>query len=588
MLRLHRLGLHLHLHLHLHPLMSLVALSTTVCALVLPGGHYRATQGRTGCATMKLQGSEERGALEERNSIVDQPGRAGRFRDTLSNFEADADWLGFIGNRVLDAVDDSLHRESYLDDDDAPSAAKKRVVVLGSGWGANAVLSQLKNTNCDVQVVSPRNYFLFTPMLAGAALGTLEPRSIIEPIREAHPKAQYFEAEATAIDPAAKTVTCESVVCEGVACEIQSFVLPYDQLIVTVGASTNTFGVKGVKEHCLFLKQLSDAVRFREQLGYAFEQASLPGLSDEERAERLTFVIIGAGPTGVELCGELRDFVAQDVPRLYSDLVGFVRVVLLEASDKVLMAFDGDLQEAALDKLRSNAQGIAIDVRLSAGVQEVTEDTISLGDGSTIKYALALWAAGIGTLDFVKRTAEAVEAQAVHAPEARGRLAVDGWLRVVGAPGMFALGDCAHVVGSPYPATAQVASQAGTYLGRLLADGYTYSAETTEAPSLDDAGAPGTRTLRYALSGLGGVKGAAPAFTFLNLGILAYVGKSEALVQIAVGGDTSDRKVKGAGQAGFALWRSVYLSKQYGLRNRILVAVDWAKARAFGRDLSRF
>ena len=118
---------------------------------------------------MKLQGNEERGALEERNSIVDQPGRAGRFRDTLSNFEADADWLGFIGNRVLDAVDDSLHRESYLDDDNAPSAAKKRVVVLGSGWGANAVLSQLKNANCDVQVVSPRNYFLFTPMLAGAA-----------------------------------------------------------------------------------------------------------------------------------------------------------------------------------------------------------------------------------------------------------------------------------------------------------------------------------------------------------------------------------------------------------------------------------
>jgi len=403
----------------------MLALLTTVSAFVLPGGHYRAIQGRTGprigFAAMKLQGREEREALEERNSIVDQPGRAGRFRDTLSNFEADADWLGFIGNRVLDAADDTLHRDRYLDDDAAPSVARKRVVVLGSGWGANAVLSQLKNTNHEVQVVSPRNYFLFTPMLAGAALGTLEPRSIIEPIREAHPKAQYFEAEASAIDHVAKTVTCESVVCEGVSCEVRSFELPYDQLIVTVGASTNTFGVKGVKEHCLFLKQLSDAVRFREQLGYAFEQASLPGLSDQQRTERLTFVIIGAGPTGVELCGELRDFVAQDVPRLYSDLVGFVRVVLLEASDKVLMAFDGDLQEAALEKLRSNAQGIAIDVRLSAGVQEVTADTIQLSDGSTIKYALALWAAGIGTLDFVKQTAEAIEAQARCTPRRRAR-----------------------------------------------------------------------------------------------------------------------------------------------------------------------
>ena len=167
----------------------MLALSTTVCALVLPGGHYRAIQARTGprigFAAMKLQGREEREALEERNSITAEPGRAGRFRDTLSNFEADADWLGFIGNRVLDAVDDTLHRDRYLDDDAAPSVARKRVVVLGSGWGANAVLSQLKNTNHEVQVVSPRNYFLFTPMLAGAALGTLEPRSIIEPIREA-------------------------------------------------------------------------------------------------------------------------------------------------------------------------------------------------------------------------------------------------------------------------------------------------------------------------------------------------------------------------------------------------------------------
>ena len=218
---------------------------------------------------------------------------------------------------------------------------------------------------------------------------------------------------------------------------------------------------------------------------------------------------------------------------------------------------------------------------------QVTESEIFLSDGSTIRYALALWAAGIGTLDFVRRTAEGIAAQEEHAPQARGRLAVDSWLRVIGAPGMLAFGDCAHVVGSPYPATAQVASQAGTYLGRLLADGYAFDVDV-DVPTLDDVRAPGTRTLRYALSSLGGVKGAAPPFTFLNLGILAYVGKSEALVQIAVGGDSSDRKVKGAGQAGFALWRSVYLSKQYGLRNRILVAVDWAKARAFGRDLSRF
>lgn len=528
--------------------------------------------------------------LQERNSITAEPGTRGRFSlGWETTLKEDADWVGFIAGRCLDALDDGIFRDKYLDSsrERTDTRERQRIVVLGSGWGANAILTQLKNApHCDVTVVSPRNYFLFTPMLAGAALGTLEPRSIIEPIRDANPKATYFEAEAMSININAKTVMCENVVCSSAKnCEIRSFEVPYDQLVVAVGSSTNTFGVKGVKENCLFLKQLSDAIRFREQLGYAFEQASLPGLMDEQRAKLLTFVVIGAGPTGVELCGELRDFVAQDVPRLYGGLKRFVRIILLEASDKVLVAFDGDLQEAALEKLRSNDQGVSVDVRLSAGVQEVTEDEVRLSDGTSIPFALSLWAAGIGTLEFVRGASASIPEQAEHAGQARGRLAVDSWMRVAGAPGIFAFGDCAHVIESPYPATAQVASQAGTYLGRLFADGYDFD---VDGPPKLAPGALGERTLRHQLSAVNEkTAGLAPPFNFLNLGILAYVGRSEALVQIAVGGG-DNKKVKGAGQAGFALWRSVYLSKQYSLRNRILVAVDWAKARAFGRDLSRF
>ncbi|KAL1530277.1 hypothetical protein AB1Y20_001189 [Prymnesium parvum] len=518
-------------------------------------------------------------SLSSRNSITEEPGKRGRFSRAWETMEKDSDWFGFVANRLLDALDDELYRGSYLKGSATAGgravAERQKVVVLGCGWGANAVLSQLKNAEADVTVVSPRSYFLFTPMLAGAALGTLEPRSIIQPIREAHPTAKYFEAEATRVNLEARTVTCASLVCEGIEqCEIREFDVPYDQLVVAVGASTNTFGVKGAKEHCLFLKSLPDAKRFRARLGFTFEQASLPGLTDAQRTELLTFVVIGSGPTGVELCGELRDFIAQDVPRLYKELVPFVRLVLCSSSNK----------DAALEKLRSSEKGFSVDVRLSAGVKEVSEDEIFLSDGSTIRYGLALWAAGIGTLDFVKQTSSAIGGQAEHAAEARGRLAVDRWLRVIGAPGVFAFGDCAHVVGSPYPATAQVASQAGTYLGRLMADGYDFDVDG--APTLRP-GAPGEKTLRHLLSGLGeSSKGDAPPFNFLNLGILAYVGKSEALVQIAVGGGDK-KKIKSAGRAGFALWRSVYLSKQFGLRNRLLVAADWAKAKLFGRDLSR-
>ena len=211
------------------------------------------------------------------------------------------------------------------------------------------------------------------------------------------------------------------------------------------------------------MKQISDAVLFRQRLGFAFEQASLPGLTDAERTQLLTFVVIGSGPTGVELCGELRDFVAQDVPRLYAGLAPFVRLVLLTSSNKVLKGFDSDLQNAALNVLTSNARGVSIDVRLNAGVQEVTESEVILSDGSAVPYSLALWAAGIGTLDFVRETSEAIgPAQTEHDALSRGRLAVDEWMRVYGAPDVFAFGDCAHVVSSPYPATAQVAAQAGT------------------------------------------------------------------------------------------------------------------------------
>ena len=229
---------------------------------------------RTSPITMKAPEAELRKNLEARNAVTEEPGRRGRFSKAWSTLEKDADWLGFVGGRCLDALDDSLFRGGYLSSGSPPQGQRPRVVVLGSGWGANAVLSQLKNAACDVTVVSPRNYFLFTPMLAGAALGTLEPRrctaaalhrcpptiahcscphSIIEPIREANPTATYFEAEATAIDTVSKVVTCESVVCEGVSCELRDFEVPYDQLVVAVGASTNTFGVKGVQEHCLFI-----------------------------------------------------------------------------------------------------------------------------------------------------------------------------------------------------------------------------------------------------------------------------------------------------------------------------------------------
>jgi NADH dehydrogenase FAD-containing subunit len=178
------------------------------------------------------------------------------------------------------------------------TAQKPKVVILGSGWASHAYLKEIDCDQFDVVTVAPRNFMLYTPMLAASAVGTVEYRSITEPIRKANTRANYLEATCTAIDPVAKEITCENVVCAGTSCRIEDFKLAYDHLIVAVGATSNTFGIPGVKEHCIFMKQIDDADKLRRAIGNCFERANLPTLTDAQKEAVLTFVVVGAGPTG--------------------------------------------------------------------------------------------------------------------------------------------------------------------------------------------------------------------------------------------------------------------------------------------------
>jgi len=230
-------------------------------------------------------------------------------------------------------------------------------------------------------------------------------------------------------------------------------------------------------------------------------------------------------------------------------------------------------------------------------VSEVKEDRILLNNGKEIPYGLAVWAAGNGPLpitlqmiDSFKDDATQVDAQAI----ARGRIATDAWLRVLGAGGdIMAYGDCSCVITGQLPATAQVASQQGEYLARLLSQGYDFCAEnpTTDVeelkllPPQPDPTREKTVAEQIAAFAIQADDIAAP-FQFLNLGILAYTGGGSALAQLQLTPDEKGR-VKGTGKIGFGLWRSVYLSKQVSWRNRVLVFLDWGKAKVFGRDITR-
>jgi len=167
-----------------------------------------------------------------------------------------------------------------------------------------------------VVLVSPRNYFLYTPLLPGAATGAVEARSIVEPIRRpiAEKGYKYFEAACISVDASKKSILCRAADASfddkersEAACEWRTFELEYDYLITAVGAMPNTFGVPGVEENCMFFKEIVHASKFRQEVNERFERATLPGIPRERVRELLTFVVIGAGPTGVELAAELYD-----------------------------------------------------------------------------------------------------------------------------------------------------------------------------------------------------------------------------------------------------------------------------------------
>lgn len=480
------------------------------------------------------------------------------------------------------------------------TGTRPKVVVLGTGWGAASYLKTLSTTSYEVTVISPRNFFLFTPMLAGAAVGTVEYRSITEAVRKLNSNMNFLEATATSVDTESKTIECESVVCEGNSCTIDSFTVPYDYAIVTIGAATNTFGIPGVRENCNFLKQISDARRIRTSIVNCFERANLPGLTETQKRATLTFAVIGAGPTGVEFASELRDFVEQDGPVFYPHLLPYVRIKVIEASSTILAPFDKSLQESAIASLTrkttvlEGSGGDITELLLDSGVAEVKSNVILLNDGREIPYGLSVWAAGNGPMPLTLSLIDAIGGEQKDAqPVARGRLAVDGWCRVKGTDGtLMAFGDCSCQVENQLPATAQVASQQGEYLAKLFSRGYDF---TGGLPGVGVVGcslppplSPSTTSsLAEKVAGFAtGNTGYAVPFQFLNLGILAYTGAGSALAQVQLTPD-SKRKIKGTGQVGFGIWRSVYLSKQVSGRNRLLVLVDWVKAKSFGRDITR-
>ena len=289
--------------------------------------------------------------------------------------------------------------------------------------------------------------------------------------------------------------------------------------------------------------------------------------------------MVGGGPTGVEFSGELNDFIREEVSRLYPRLRNRASVVLLNSAGSLLSAFDAELQQRALTTLRREGTDIRLRTRVSAVEAERIAYSDADGAKYTLPYGLCVWAAGNTfrqiTLDFARTLGSEQESSVSRG----GRLQVDGFLRVKGGPkgvlpDMFAMGDVAGIIDRPLPQTAQVAAQQGAYLARLINRGYDLGASVPTLPT-----ELWSDTLWMRARG----QLAAKSFHFLNLGLLAYVGDSEAVAQVQLGNATL---LDAVGGRAFLLWRSVYVVKQVSLRTRLLVLFDFAKTKLFGRDLT--
>lgn len=411
----------------------------------------------------------------------------------------------------------------------------------------------------------------------------------MEPVRNIlrHKKAvvKYYEAEATKIDYEKKVIYINDD--SEVKGDTSSTEVPFDMLVVGVGAENATFGIPGVREHSCFLKEVGDAQQIRKRIMDCVETASFKDQSPEERKRLLHMVVVGGGPTGVEFAGELQDFFEQDLKKWVPEITDNFHVTLVEALPNVLPMFSKQL----IDYTESTFKEESITIRTKTMVKKVTDKYIEAEytepDGTKqteiMPYGLLVWATGNALRPVVKDLMSQIPAQ----KDSRRGLAVNEYLVVNGTENVWAVGDCAI---ANYAPTAQVASQEGAFLARLFNSLAKTQAINVDLARLSDAQATAKaedrgeifaeiKTLQKKLHR---VKQVGP-FEYSHQGSLAYIGSERAVADISwLSGNFAS-----GGTLTYLFWRSAYLSMCFSTRNRILVCLDWMKAKMFGRDVSR-
>jgi len=401
------------------------------------------------------------------------------------------------------------------------AARRPRVVVVGAGFGGISVARDLRKAPVDVLVLDRNNYQGFWPLLYQVATGIVETQEIAYPVRallRKHKNADFRMAEVRGVDLESREVLTDG----------ESF--SYDYLVLAGGSTTNFFGNDGLAEHAFGMKNVEDADRLRNHILSAFEAAARTD-DPVRRDALLTFVLVGAGPTGVELAGQLSLLVRRTLAREFPSLdLGRARVILVNAGESVLETFPERLQRDALRRL----EGMGVELRLGQVVESVEDGIVTFADGSRIGSTTVVWAAGVRAADL---------AGTLDAPLGRaGRVQVTPSLHLDEHPEVFVVGDMAYLEGynggGAYPMVAQVAMQQGRLAAKNI------MARESRRP-------------------LG-------RFKYFDKGQMAIIGRRSAVV------DGFGVQLRG-GLAWLA-WLGLHLLYLRGFRNRLVVMLDWVSA----------
>jgi NADH:ubiquinone reductase (H+-translocating) len=403
-----------------------------------------------------------------------------------------------------------------------------QIVVLGGGFGGiytvKFLLQSLPKKN-KIILINKNNYFLFSPMLHEVATGGINRQHIVQPIRELFTAGNFgfIKAEVTKIDAISRLIY------------YNDHRLSYDKLVIALGSTTNFFNVPGADEHAMPLKTLTDSVIIRSRIIDSVEQASKLESADGIMMH-LTFVIVGGGPTGVELAGEVVEFVSQILSaKSYGNLQHYQQSVILLQKGPEIMPFIGRrCRLSAMNELRKKG----VNIMLDSCVRAVKHNAVILEGGRIIRANTIIWTAGINPARI--ETMPLLQ-------DINGYFQVNHFLQVKNTEDVYALGDCALFADKPLPALAQVAVKQAKAIAH---------------------------NIKNELEG----KLLMP-FMYNSSGLLVSVGQKFAVAEI--------RGIAFKGFFAWWLWRTVYLFKLIGLANKFKVAYEWTLALFFKRDTTQ-